>query len=492
VAKKRRPPARPPSREAGDRPAAPAGGTFDAEGRRTDGTWLTYSDYINVRALLEAQRVPAEVPKGRTRAEWPVAPTVEEDGRRRPWRPGDPWPASWPHDEHLFIVTHQTFELWFKQVLHDLDAVLASAERTAAAHGETIPRAPEAAAAEFKSLTGESLRLFPRLARAAEALGQAERRWLLEMPIPGHGRTPARRWRRDWVDGATLARWTALLSRVTRILAHATGAFDLVALMTPEAFLEFRARLVPASGFGSVQFREIEIVSGLGAARAPMSRPAGGRPIPGLSEAVAAPSPSTPRPAADVALARHLPRDEMSRVDRRLRSASLRDLLAALLDSPELCGADDAAFRERVDEVAAANVEALHLDYLRESLHPQGDLGPRMSERWQEIGRTLALPEHVALCWLYRHPGTDPLLVAFLDAAFEWDAALVRWRQVHVGMVEKMIGARPGTGGGGVEYLRRTLLLPRAFPALWDFRTILMAPPPGSPERPSRDRRLNR
>lgn len=29
------------------------------------------------------------------------------------------------HDELLFIVTHQTYELWFKQILHELDAVLA-------------------------------------------------------------------------------------------------------------------------------------------------------------------------------------------------------------------------------------------------------------------------------------------------------------------------------------------------------------------------------
>jgi len=29
------------------------------------------------------------------------------------------------HDEMLFIITHQTYELWFKQILHELDAVLA-------------------------------------------------------------------------------------------------------------------------------------------------------------------------------------------------------------------------------------------------------------------------------------------------------------------------------------------------------------------------------
>ena len=64
------------------------------------------------------------------------------------------------------------------------------------------------------------------------------------------------------------------------------------------------------------------------------------------------------------------------------------------------------------------------------------------------------------------------------EAAFAWDQALERWRTVHVAFVERMIGARPGTGGGGVEYLRKTLDLPRAFPWLWDFRTILMAPAP--------------
>jgi tryptophan 2,3-dioxygenase len=32
-----------------------------------------------------------------------------------------PHPA---HDELLFIVTHQTYELWFKQIIHELDAIL--------------------------------------------------------------------------------------------------------------------------------------------------------------------------------------------------------------------------------------------------------------------------------------------------------------------------------------------------------------------------------
>src|SRR5881397_1186851 len=33
-------------------------------------------------------------------------------------------PRSGAHDEMLFIVVHQAFELWFKQILFELDAVL--------------------------------------------------------------------------------------------------------------------------------------------------------------------------------------------------------------------------------------------------------------------------------------------------------------------------------------------------------------------------------
>ena len=28
------------------------------------------------------------------------------------------------HDEMLFIIVHQAYELWFKQILHELDAVI--------------------------------------------------------------------------------------------------------------------------------------------------------------------------------------------------------------------------------------------------------------------------------------------------------------------------------------------------------------------------------
>ncbi|XP_046571230.1 tryptophan 2,3-dioxygenase-like [Haliotis rubra] len=49
---------------------------------------LTYDSYLQVTALLGTQKTISPV-----------------------------------HDEHLFIIVHQAFELWFKQVLHDVDSV---------------------------------------------------------------------------------------------------------------------------------------------------------------------------------------------------------------------------------------------------------------------------------------------------------------------------------------------------------------------------------
>ena len=41
-------------------------------------------------------------------------------------------PRSEEHDELLFIVIHQVYELWFKQLLHELGALQARLEANAA------------------------------------------------------------------------------------------------------------------------------------------------------------------------------------------------------------------------------------------------------------------------------------------------------------------------------------------------------------------------
>src|SRR6478735_10590751 len=58
-----------------------------------------------------------------------------------------------------------------------------------------------------------------------------------------------------------------LLSRMHVIERVLVQQIDVLETMTPQDFLEFRQRLAPASGFQSVQFRELEFMSGAKDAR---------------------------------------------------------------------------------------------------------------------------------------------------------------------------------------------------------------------------------
>jgi tryptophan 2,3-dioxygenase len=95
------------------------------------------------------------------------------------------------HDELLFITIHQTYELWFKQILHEIDAAIRQmSEDRAAAAAQTMRRVVE----------------------------------------------------------------------IEKVLV---GQIHILETMTPISFLAFRDELNPASGFQSMQFREIEFSSGL-------------------------------------------------------------------------------------------------------------------------------------------------------------------------------------------------------------------------------------
>jgi tryptophan 2,3-dioxygenase len=82
--------------------------------------------------------------------------------------------------------------------------------------------------------------------------------------------------------------------------------------------------------------------------------------------------------------------------------------------------------------------------------------------------------------------GGDPAILELLSAVYaddesaaaevcealvDIDEGIQEWRYRHVKMVERIIGARHGTGGSaGAEYLRSTLFRP-AFPDLWEVRS---------------------
>lgn len=94
------------------------------------------------------------------------------------------------HDELLFITIHQAYELWFKQILHEIDATISSLNEG-------------------------------RLAAATRAMRR--------------------------------------VVEIEKLLIH---QIHILESMTPISFLGFRDELNPASGFQSMQFREIEFASG--------------------------------------------------------------------------------------------------------------------------------------------------------------------------------------------------------------------------------------
>jgi tryptophan 2,3-dioxygenase len=102
-------------------------------------------------------------------------------------------PQSTPahHDEMLFIIIHQAYELWFKLVLHEMDNAV------------------------------------------------------------------------DYMEKAQILRAHHFVKRIVEILKLGVQQIHVLETMTPVEFLEFRDRIMPASGFQSVQFREIEFRAGL-------------------------------------------------------------------------------------------------------------------------------------------------------------------------------------------------------------------------------------
>ena len=224
------------------------------------------------------------------------------------------------HDEMLFIIIHQVYELWFKQLLHETHAVLAALDRD------------------------ELLTVHKHFRR---------------------------------------------IHTIQRLLEQQV---DVLETMTPQEFNAFRDNLNPASGFQSIQFRELEFLCGI---------------------------------RRTETLKYIQTNDEQrARLERRLHEPSLYDKVKALL---------------RRRGFAVDTHEDLLQTYKR----------------------------------IYDNPQDNYELYLLLEDLIEFDERFLLWRSRHVRMVERMIGAKKGTGGSlGAAYLSQTLEY-RFFPELWEVRTLL-------------------
>jgi tryptophan 2,3-dioxygenase len=236
------------------------------------------------------------------------------------------------HDELLFITVHQAYELWFKQILHELDAAIQFMEE-------------------------------------------------------------------DRVPAATRA-----VERVVEIEKLLVNQIHILESMTPISFLAFRDQLNPASGFQSMQFREIEFSSGL----------------------------------KDQNILREFSSDEFAheRLQARMARPSLADCFYGVLqrrglNAPFNTDGDRAQQKKAYEERTRAVLEVL----------------THFEERYEEFQLAEALLEH--------------------------DEYFSLWRSHHIKMVERMVGAKRGTGGSeGIGYLKTTLDK-KFYPELWEARTHL-------------------
>ena len=270
------------------------------------------------------------------------------------------------------------------------------------------------------------------------------------------------------------------LQRVSKIFEHTMSQWAVMETLTPQDFLAFRDKLVPASGFQSFQMRELESLMGLD----PAQREASGfgdpiRVIRNLAKA----SPGG-------SLAEESVRQAMQ--ERSLLEA-LNEWLwrTPIQGSSPGDGGDGEVVESFISDYLAA--QGTHLENQARIYGTQGTVTE--SEAAAKLQKTLReteeflraedVPEDsrrersrlrcaVLFIESYREL---PLLAwprTLLDVIVDLEELLILFRTRHVRMVERIIGRRMGTGGSaGVDYLEQTLKY-RIFTDLWTVRTILL------------------
>jgi tryptophan 2,3-dioxygenase len=284
------------------------------------------------------------------------------------------------------------------------------------------------------------------------------------------------------VPDERLSRAAASIRRVREILDHCVSHFRVMETLSTRDFLDFRDKLLPASGFQSAQMRELEILLGLkdekrvhlgweGSYMAALQSH-DGSPSPALArvERRKADTPSL-RAAVDEWLYRtpirgSSPDDDG---DASVVDAFIADFLAA--HRKELDGTLGLAARQaRSDEERERLAQRYEqtADAARAFLQAD-DAGEADRRRRSRIRAALVFIESYRALPLLSWPREVVDQIVALEQAF------VMFRQRHARMVEREIGRRVGTGGSaGVDYLDETALRYRIFEDFWAVRTILV------------------
>ncbi len=277
------------------------------------------------------------------------------------------------HDEMLFIVIHQAYELWFKQVLFEVDSIL------------DIFNSPK-----------------------------------LDDNDP------------------TLQVVVHRCNRINTILKVLVEQMNIMETMTSLDFLDFRDLLRPASGFQSVQWKELEAKLGL------------------------------------VFEARHgkhyytsqLRPEDVDQVKQNEQATSLLEYLNAWLErmpfmhDAKIWGEEfesnptDHPFWKSYREVYTGGlleIESANIDQFDSVMFGAGE---------QSKSRRLSPKACRAALFITLYQGFPMLQQPYqlLDALLETDTLMATWRSRHMNMVGRMIGTRVGTGNSsGRGYLKAAM-----------------------------------
>jgi tryptophan 2,3-dioxygenase len=329
---------------------------------------LYYGDYLKLDLLLAAQH-----------------PESRRHGREA-------------HDEMLFIIIHQTYELWFKQILHELRSVL-------------------------------------------DLFGTAP------------------------LDEKTIGIIVARLDRIVTIQRVINQQIGILETITPLDFLDFRDYLIPASGFQSVQFRELELRLGL--------RALGPYGLPGRLR------------VADTGYLRQVAQETslFERVDEWLARMpflrfegfdfwrSYREAVAAMLERDRRSIEANRLLTDQERQEQFGGLEATRNKFAL-LFEPEG------FERLREQGifhLRQASVLSALFIQLYRDEPILHLPFGLLTRLMDIDEQLAAWRHGHALMAQRMLGGKIGTGGtSGHDYLRDTVERKRIFKDLFNLSTFLI------------------
>lgn len=308
------------------------------------------------------------------------------------------------HDETLFIIVHQAYELWFKQILHDLNSVMA---------------------------------IFAKPAVADTDLGTIVQR----------------------------------LERIRKIQVLISGQLEVLESMTPMDFLEFRNLLIPASGFQSTQFREIEIKLGLGTHN---------------REAV----------DREFFMGRLSPkdRDKLKALD---GSASLQKLLEEWLERTpftisgkfnfwseyqkvimDVLAEDETTIMSNIANLSEPQ-KLMQIENLKatkdtfESLFNEEAHQKIVASGGRKLSRKAIL--NALFILLYRDQPMLALPFQMLSLLMDIDENFTTWRYRHALLAQRMLGTKIGTGGSsGHQYLKRAADNNRVFVDIFNLSTYLI------------------